>query len=31
MKNKKNIYKAEVPETSAKNPALKYILIAVLP
>ena len=30
MKNKKNIYKPEVPETSAKNPALKYFLIAVL-
>jgi formylglycine-generating enzyme required for sulfatase activity len=30
MKNKKNIYKPEVPETPAKNPALKYILIAVL-
>ena len=30
MKNKKNIYKPEVPETPAKNPAMKYILIAVL-
>ena len=30
MKNKENIYNPEVPETPAKNPALKYILIAVL-
>jgi sulfatase modifying factor 1 len=30
MKNKKNIDKPEVPKTPAKNPALKYILIAVL-
>jgi hypothetical protein len=30
MKNKKNIYKPEVPATSAKTPALKYILIVVL-
>jgi sulfatase modifying factor 1 len=30
MKNKETIYNPEVPETPAKNPALKYILIAVL-
>ncbi len=30
MKNKKNIYKSEIPATSAKTPALKYILIVVL-
>jgi len=30
MKNKKNIYKPAVAKTPAKNPALKYILIAVL-
>lgn len=30
MKNKKSIYKPEVPETLAKNPTLKRILIALL-
>ena len=30
MKNKENIYNPEIPETPAKNPALKYILLAVL-
>ncbi|MEO5684429.1 MAG: SUMF1/EgtB/PvdO family nonheme iron enzyme [Chitinophagaceae bacterium] len=30
MKSKENIYNPEVPETQAKNTALKYILIAVL-
>jgi len=30
MKNKENIYNPEVQETPAKNPTLKYILIAVL-
>lgn len=30
MKNKENIYNPEVPETPTKNPAMKYILIAVL-
>ena len=30
MKNKENMYNPAVPETPAKNPALKYILIAVL-
>ena len=30
MKNKENIYNPEVPETPAKNPAMRYILIAVL-
>jgi formylglycine-generating enzyme required for sulfatase activity len=30
MGNKKNIYKPEVPATPVKNPAMKYILLAVL-
>ena len=30
MKNKKIVYNPEVPETLAKNPVLKYILIAIL-
>src|SRR6195952_875947 len=30
MKNKKNIYNSAVQETPAKNPALKYILVAIL-